>query len=167
MKERIWIGIDPGQGGAIAMIGAEELLTVIDWPGDEITAAEIMRDAVISCDIKLCALEMVGSFSPAGRKQGGVSMFKFGTNWGIWRGILAALQIPFIMVRPQEWQKGLVPKKAEGDDKPSLAVARRLFPDAELHLKKHHGRADALLLAHYAKRHADAKQAEEFSDLPF
>jgi crossover junction endodeoxyribonuclease RuvC len=152
MKKTVWIGIDPGQGGALAALrGNESIPLLFDWPGDEMQAAEIVRDLVISYYVRLCALEMVGSFSPAGRKQGGVSMFKFGTNFGIWRGILAALQIPFVMVRPQEWQKGVVPKKAEGDDKPSLAVARRMFPDAELHLKKHHGRADALLLAHYAK----------------
>ena len=29
----------------------------------------------------------------------------------------------------------------------SLTTARRLFPDANIHFKKHHGRTDALLLA--------------------
>ena len=147
MKTKAWVGIDPGQTGAIAVITDGTYYEAQDWPGDETEAAELARSFLISYDLRLCALEMVSSMP----KQGVSSTFKFGANWGIWRGILAALQIPFILVRPQEWQKGLVPKKSEGDDKPSLAVARRMFPDAELHLKKHHGRADALLLAYYAK----------------
>ena len=151
MKTKAWMGIDPGQTGAIAVITDGTYYEAQDWPGDETGAAELARSFLISYDLRLCALEMVGSIPIQGRKQGGSSMFKFGANWGIWRGILAALHIPFILVRPQEWQKGLVPKKAEGDDKPSLAVARRMFPDAELHLKKHNGRADALLLAYYAR----------------
>jgi hypothetical protein len=31
-------------------------------------------------------------------------------------------------------------------------MARNLFPDAMLKLKKHHGRAEALLIAEYARR---------------
>ncbi len=31
-------------------------------------------------------------------------------------------------------------------------AALELFPGAELHLKKHHGRADALLMAEYLRR---------------
>ena len=111
MKLKTYMGIDPGQGGAVGVIVDGGFAYTEDWPGDEMGAAAILRDLVISNDIVLCALELVGSFSPAGRKQGGSSMFKFGTSFGIWRGILAALQIPFILVRPQEWQKGLVIKR--------------------------------------------------------
>ena len=146
-KEMVYMGIDPGQTGAVAVIGNGIVPVTFDWPGDEIVLAEIMRNLVSIYDVRLCALELVSAMP----KQGVSSMFKFGSNWGIWRGILASLQIPFIMVRPQEWQKGLVPHKSEGTQKPSLAVARRMFPDADLHLQKHHGRADALLLAYYAK----------------
>ncbi len=158
-KQKCWTGIDPGQTGAVGTIYDDGSVSVFDWPGDEVAAADFMRDLVVSYDVRLCALEQVGSFSPAGRKQGGAGMFKFGANFGIWRGILAALQVPFILVRPQEWQKGIVPKKVEGDDKPSLAVARRLFPDADLHLKKHNGRADGLLLARHAMMIERSKNA--------
>jgi hypothetical protein len=146
MKEKVFMGIDPGQTGAVAVI-ASDWQDVYDWPGDEIGAAMIVRDIVVSFDVHLCALEAVSSMP----KQGVSSVFKFGVNFGVWRGILAAFCIPFVLVRPQEWQKNLVPKKSEGVNKPSLAVARRMFPDAELHLKKHDGRGDALLLAYYAK----------------
>ena len=38
------------------------------------------------------------------------------------------------------------------DKNTSLALARGLFPEAVLDLKKHHGKAEALLIAEYARR---------------
>ena len=59
----------------------------------------------------------------------------------------------YVTPRPQEWQRGIVDRKAGKDTKAaSLATARRLFPDADLGRKKDHGRADALLLAWWARR---------------
>ena len=147
MKDRAWIGIDPGKSGAIALITRDEQL-VMDWPGDAAGAAELLLTWRIEYHIELVALERVGSMPGQGVK----SMFSFGENFGTWQGILAALGIPYVMPRPQEWQKGLV-SPADGETKArSLAVARRLFPDAELDRKKDHGRADALLLAWWARR---------------
>ena len=147
MKPRAWIGIDPGKSGAIALITRDEQL-VMDWPGDAAGAAELLLTWRIGYHIELVALERVGSMPGQGVK----SMFSFGENFGTWQGILAALGIPYVMPRPQEWQKGLV-SPADGEPKGrSLAVARRLFPDAELDRKKDHGRADALLLAWWARR---------------
>jgi crossover junction endodeoxyribonuclease RuvC len=86
-------------------------------------------------------------------KQGVTSMFKFGTNYGIWHGILAALQIPFYIARPAQWQKGVI-KKAQ-DKKPAVAAAARIFPGAELHGPRggaKDGRADALLIAYWCRR---------------
>lgn len=160
-KPKAYVGIDPGQTGAIAVLSDGGIPKVWEWPGDEIAAAEIVREIVFSFDVCLCALEAVSAMP----KQGVSSTFKFGANWGIWRGILAALQVPFILVRPQEWQKNIVPKKASPDEKPSLAVARRMFPDVDMHRKKDHGMADALLLAYYAKQHGKlasvCREAEE------
>ena len=49
------------------------------------------------------------------------------------------------LVRPQVWKKhhGLIGT----EKKASLELARRIWPDAQLRLAKHHGRADALLIA--------------------
>ena len=66
---------------------------------------------------------------------------------------MAALSIPYVAPRPQEWQRGLVDRKAGKDIKAaSLATARRLFPGASLAREKDHGRADALLIAWWARR---------------
>mgnify|MGYP006304432757 CR=1 FL=1 len=151
MKQRIkaHIGIDPGQSGAAALLPAEGFPQVADWPGDPVAAADILKLWSFEHDIQLVAIERVSAMP----KQGVSSTFKFGMHYGSWLGILAALELPHQLPSPREWQKGLV-KPSDGSDPKarSLAVARRLFPDAELGRKKDHGRADALLLAWWARQ---------------
>lgn len=148
MKPRAWIGIDPGKEGAAALIFRDGQV-VTDWPGDAAGAAELLLTWRPEYNVELVALERVGSMPGQGVK----SMFSFGENFGTWQGILAALGIPHVMPRPQQWQRGLVMPSDGADPKArSLAVARRLFPDADLSRKKDHGRADALLLAWWARR---------------
>ncbi|MBU2685660.1 MAG: hypothetical protein KKF27_20655 [Gammaproteobacteria bacterium] len=148
----LFIGIDPGKEGAIAVIDKiQQIHFLIDWPGDEIEAANTIRtikDVRKDCHFK-AALEKVHSMP----KQGVSSSFKFGTNFGIWKGILASFQISFIEPTPQIWQKGVV-KKAQ-DETPKLAAARRIWPNAELMGPKggiKDGRCDALLIADWCRR---------------
>ena len=76
-------------------------------------------------------------------------MFTCGLGMGVWLGILAALALPHSRVRPQVWKKAF----SLGKDKEAARLrAMQLFPGAELRLKKHHGRAEALLLARYGQR---------------
>lgn len=148
MRTPAWLGVDPGKTGACAIIHDGGQL-VTDWPGDPAGASEVLRGWLDRFEIRLAALEKVG----ARPGQGVSSMFAFGRNLGAWEGIFAGLRIPYVMPTPQQWQKGLV-MPSDGDDAKSraLTVARRLFPSADLTLKKHHGRADALLLAWWARR---------------
>ena len=151
---QLFIGIDPGQSGALAMITQDNtVITLSDWPGDEIGAAAIVREIKMKAEWRehtlLGAIERVHSMP----KQGVASTFKFGANYGIWRGILAAFEIPFYTVGVHQWQKGII-KKAQ-DKKPALAAASRLFPNAELYGPRgggKDGRADALLIAHWCRR---------------
>lgn len=148
MKPCAWIGIDPGKTGAGVVIFDGGQL-VADWPGDPAAAAGILAEWLDRFEIRLAALEKVG----ARPGQGVSSMFSFGRNLGAWEGLLAALRIPYVMPTPQQWQKGLIMPSDGADPKDrALVVARRLFPGADLRLKKHHGRADALLLAWWARR---------------
>jgi len=143
-----FLGIDPGATGCAALIhdGGHDLF---DWPGDPALVVPRLADWLARFEVRLAALEKVGAMPG----QGVVSMFSFGQNVGTWQGILAAMAIPYVCPRPQEWQKGIVDRKAGKDTKTaSLATARRLFPDADLGRKKDHGRADALLLAWWARR---------------
>lgn len=145
---KAFVGIDPGQTGAIAVL-SDDLPLVYDYPGDVTAAANLISDILWDYTPSLVALERVHSMP----KQGVSSTFKLGVNFGAWQGILSAYDMPYIMPTPQEWQKGLVYKSDGNDPKSrSLAVARRLFPDVDLSKKKHDGRADALLIAYYAKQ---------------
>jgi crossover junction endodeoxyribonuclease RuvC len=170
MDKFFYIGIDPGQSGAIAVIDSQNnIIQLKDWPGDEIQAAKIVQ--ATKKVVREEKMNLVGAieYCHAMPKQGvssmfkfgtnygiwmGVSsMFKFGTNYGIWMGILAALDIPFYVVTPAKWQKGVI-KKAQ-DKKPALAAAARIFPKAELYGPRgggKDGRADALLIAYWCKR---------------
>lgn len=79
--------------------------------------------------------------------QGVTSMFNFGQGYGVIKGVLAGIGVPYKDATPQKWKKacGLI-----GSDKDAARLlAIELFPDAELHLKKHGGRADALLIAKF------------------
>lgn len=147
MKQKAWIGIDPGKTGALALI-TEDSQLVESWPGDATSAADLLTSWRMEYRLELAALECVHSMPGQGVK----SMFTFGQNFGQWQGILAALSIPHMQPRPQDWQKGLVKTSDGADTKTrSLAVARRLFPDVDLSRKKDHGKADALLLAWWAR----------------
>jgi hypothetical protein len=149
MKQKAYVGIDPGKTGAAALITDEGTLDVLDYPGSPSLIVDRFRSWKLSYEIVMVALEKV-SARPG---QGVVSMFTFGRNLGAWEGILSAFSIPFMMPTPRQWQKGIIDPKAGADSKTrSLNTARRLFPDASLSLKKDHGRADALLLAFWAKR---------------
>ena len=155
---QLFIGIDPGQSGALAMIDeTNNVITLSDWPGDEIGAAAIVREIKTKADNEIAryhktllgAIERVHSMP----KQGVASTFKFGTNYGIWRGILSAFEIPFYTVGVHQWQKGVI-QKAQ-DKKPALAAAGRLFPSAELYGPRgggKDGRADALLIALWCRK---------------
>ena len=86
-------------------------------------------------------------------KQGVASSFKFGMGFGIWLGILAALRLPHELVTPQAWKKLMLAGMPKEKDA-SRQRAMQLFPDVDLSLKRHHGRADALLIAEWLRRTA-------------
>jgi crossover junction endodeoxyribonuclease RuvC len=80
-------------------------------------------------------------------------MFSFGKNYGTWLGIMAALKIPHQQVSPATWKKSILSDMGKEKDA-SRVKAMQLFPNSQrdLYLKKHHGRADALLMAEWARR---------------
>ena len=147
------IGIDPGLGGAVAVVNDRTFQDMASCPiikakgkslYDEQAMANLLK---VSFEVNLVVLERVHFI----HGQGGVSSFTFGTGYGIWLGILAALKIPYMLVTPQRWQKAML-DGGSGDTKVrAVMTANRLFP--ELHLKKsEHGKADALLMAIYGTR---------------
>lgn len=156
----IWIGIDPGLQGALAVVSNDGLINVIDMPKASERHGKESRDRICSHSlrdelltiqhahgkIRVAVVELVGPMP----KQGVTSVFRFGYGCGQLEGVLAALCIPTEYVKPQTWKKalGLGADKAQ-----SLALARAKWPYADCFtLKKHDGRAEAALLAEYGRR---------------
>ena len=85
--------------------------------------------------------------------QGVSSSFSFGQRLGELEGILTALQIPYELVAPKDWQKACgIPAKS--DKKGIASVMQKLYPTAELYGNKgglRDGRSDALGLAHFIR----------------
>lgn len=156
----IWLGIDPGLKGAIAVVSNDGLVNVIDMPraterhgkdSRDRVCAHTLRDELLNTQhahgkIRVAVVEQVGPMP----KQGVTSVYRFGYGNGQVEGVLAALCIPTEFIRPQTWKKymGLGADKAQ-----SLALARAKWPYADCFtLKKHDGRAEAALLAEYGRR---------------
>lgn len=156
MRVRYILGADPGIHGAIALLGTRGSLEIFDMPTiradkklhvDDYTLARKI-DAFGKNYIETAFIERVHAMP----KNGAVSMFSFGTSYGILRGVIAASFIPAVLVTPQSWKKDL---GITSDKKQSLAKARELFPEY-LHLfsrQKDDGRAEAALLAYYGLSH--------------
>lgn len=141
-------GIDPGAGGAIAIISEDlQMVEVWDFPGSVEAAANLLRSIMLEHHPALTCIEKVASMP----KQGVASTFRFGQNFGGWIGALAALQVPFITATPSKWQKAVLDSGTGDTKQRSLSMARRVFPTIDLSRNKDHGRSDALLLGLYAR----------------
>lgn len=90
----------------------------------------------------------------AGKAQGATSMFNFGQGFGMWQGILAALELPYTWITPQAWKKVMLAGFGKEKDA-SLARAKQLFPYLvpQLTRKKDDGRAEAVLIGEFARKH--------------
>lgn len=142
------LGIDPGATGAIALLGVAGLVFVEDLSADPAQVADAFRavKAMTLPNKTIAALEQVSAMPG----QGVVSMFKFGGSYYSCRALLAYACVPCHLVTPSVWKRDL---GLTGKDKDaSLEMARRLFPTADLSKKKHIGRAEALLIAEWARR---------------
>lgn len=143
----IYIGIDPGQKGAMAFIG-DAGITVI--PFDEGRYLGHLK----ALAYPPCAAKAVVEHVNAMPGQGVTSMFNFGKGFGWLLGVLDAYGIPYELVRPQKWKKEY---SVTGDKNSSIAVCKRLFPEVSLLpttrcKKDSDGMAEALLMAEYARR---------------
>jgi hypothetical protein len=82
-------------------------------------------------------------------------------NAGIWEGVIAANGIPYELITPQRWRKILdsgVPQHPTKEDLRQYVI--RKWPEAGscyLHRKKDHNRAEAILIAEYARLKTWAK----------
>jgi len=149
------LGVDPGAGGALALIDtALDILDLCDMPVVMIGQRRQISETWLADTLKAyepdCAfIERVHALP----KQGVASTFSFGVAYGMVRGVLAALGVPFHLITPGEWKRAfhLTNSKAE-----SRLVAARLFPENASSFKRvrDDGRAEAALLALFGVQQA-------------
>lgn len=151
----ISIGIDPGLSGAIAVLNGDDV-TVHDMPVFRYSETGFVKRAVDLKSLTYILYQASGDGAAppyvflervnAMPGQGVAGMFNLGMSyWGA-AGVAHGLDYPVELIRPQAWKQhfGL------GRDKETArALAHHHYPDVDLHLKKHHGRAEALLIARY------------------
>lgn len=170
---KIVIGVDPGASGALATINLiTGAATVDDMPVTKqkinnhtrarvnpVAIAEWLQDKA-----RYCVLACVekGESRPA---DGPVQARNTGASWGLVVGVLAAKGIPVIDADPAKWKPVM---KVTADKDTSRARACLLWPDMAhtLRLKKHDGRAEALLIAMYGILRVQRIKAREAGLLP-
>lgn len=152
---RLYLGIDPGQNGGIAVLdGTGRVVQTFKLADVSDTDRDLWDTLVGIGDLSLdetgqhqvsAVLEKV-STSP---QMGVVSAGTFMGGYRAIRMALTAAGIPFEEVRPQAWQKALG-CLTRGDKNVTKTKAQQLFPS----VKVTHANADALLIAEHGRRSA-------------
>jgi crossover junction endodeoxyribonuclease RuvC len=145
-----FIGVDPGKNGGLAALDTQgHVISVVKMPETDTDIWQWFDQ--FKWRERFALLEKVHSMP----HQGVVSMFTFGTYYGLVRMALTASQTPFEEVTPQCWQKSYsllwnTGTKLEPSQKKVInkAKAQGLFPKE----KVTHALADALLIAEYCRR---------------
>lgn len=142
-----YLGIDPGKTGALAVIDpGKNFAYVVDMPE---TPGELVNELALLIDDSYMLRAAIEK-QQAMPGQGVSSTFQTGYGYGLLIGTLASLSIPFVEVRASKWKSAM---GLQGKDKSeSRKLAQSLFPAAELHRVRDHGRAEALLLAVWLQR---------------
>ena len=145
----LFVGIDPGQTGALAAIDGTLKVRFLAKAPDSASGHGRPRARGVACGlIRLAVLERT-QVMPG---NGVVAMHNYGRQAGAWEGVLAALRVPVTQPYPKAWQVLVrAPDCRRGDTKKrSIASAKRLF-GVELK-RSQDGMADALHMALWALR---------------
>lgn len=173
----IYVGIDPGQSGAVGVLWGNgqvtaqpcpvvrtrtrkgrsrktgklryETKTLYDQPGMLELLRDLMQQAAAAGGELRVVLEQVS----ARPKDGKVQAFKFGFGFGLWQMALTACELPYELITPQVWKPKMVGTGA--DKNKSWLVCRRLFPKFKPPKTTGCDQAEAVLLAEFY-RHREA-----------
>ena len=145
----VYIGIDPGKNGGIAVMDASgKVLEVVKMPS---TPRDLLDFLSGYSEDSFCTLERVGGMPG----NGGSAMFNFGKGYGHLQMALLALGIGTEDVTPNKWEKayqlGSSGKFTKTEWKNRLkAKAQQMFPS--LGKKVTLATCDALLICEYGRR---------------
>jgi len=164
-----WVGIDPGMDGYLVVLTVEDEVTFFAVPTLK-TGKGNRRAYDVPALFRGLSEHVPGAKftllekQQAMKGQGVTSCFTTGFGYGLWRMGLVALSAPYEEVRPGLWKKAMgitVQGGKNANERKKIAKARaiekaqQLYPRAELVPPRcrvpSHDRAEALLLAHYAR----------------
>lgn len=181
MNPTAYVGIDPGITGSVCEISPAGTVRFHDVPTiaravrvgktnktvnrkeyDDAGMAQVIRAIrdgyrAVGVDV-MVTLEKVNAMparDAAGNAVaiGATSMFNFGCGYGLWRGILAGLELRQRRVSPVTWKAALL-KDVGRDHGAAASVATQLYPAAATLIRGPKGglmkdRVAALLIAHW------------------
>lgn len=147
-----YLGIDPGKSGGLAIIYPD----CVEVHATPVSGSEYLEQEMARLIPALSTVRAAIEKQQAMPKQGVTSTFKTGEGFGLWRGMLAALCVPYDIVTPKQWRTA-VGLPAGADKHQSVALAQRLFPSVAEQLVGpkggiRDGLAEALLIAEARRR---------------
>ena len=104
----IYIGIDPGKNGGIAVLGSDYVSCVVYSDTELLNACRMFEGMNV-----ICYLEHVHAMPN--------------------QGVLKAYEIPYELVTPQKWKKEF---SCTSDKNTSIEVCKRLFPNVNIKSSK-------------------------------
>jgi hypothetical protein len=145
------IAVDPGQENGVAildrhanLIFATEIEPIGEGARKRLPLAGLVL-LVRQYNVTHAVVEDISAMP----KQGISSAFRFGRATGSFEGVLSALEIPTVFIRPATWKKPLGVAGATKEGARALAIQRWPAAAHFFQLKKHHNRAEAALLGAY------------------
>lgn len=167
MSKYIATGIDVGLDGGIVTLGDASRVLQRELPATEARAAgrskrrfyveSIMRRQ-IECALDLGSQLFIVEEQKSIPGKGGYGSFHLGEGYGLWRGLLVGMKVPFEVVPAKQWQKELFTRLDTGDTKAkAISYVSRMLPELDLlktkrGRKAHDGFADAACMAVYGCR---------------
>ena len=172
MEDKAYLGIDVGKEGflAIQYKGVFSFYSIVD--NDLYQLSVIMAEMRSKYPNLTCVIEDVHSIFGSSSK----STFSFGFNKGYLIGLLAANNIPYVLVQPKTWQKEIwgnsdmvvtykevtikdkkTSRKEVNTKATSINAGKRLFPQIDFRkttrcTKVDDNKVDAALMSEYARR---------------
>lgn len=145
---KVYMGIDPGKTGAVAMITVRPDMAPVYEVHDLIQNDQNILPVLLSHAVQTRSYKCLLEEIEHNNRWGTFVATKYGAEHGYVRGVLDCNPwVQYSVIRANKWK----PHFGLGRDKDkSLELARILLPD-HLTRKKDHNRAEAILIAEYLR----------------
>ena len=145
----VFCGVDPASAtGAIGVLDSQGnyLECFMIEHEDKHIRAMVLKNALLRAIDPKEGAEIAIEMLYSRPNQSSSAMWTFARAVGAITAICELSTLPMHFVRPQVWRQFFHLPQGKHE---SLDVARMLWPEAPLKLKKHHNLADALLISEY------------------